>query len=170
MNALAASVNHGSGGLTILPFGNGAERILGNREIGASISNLNLNIHGNSHIYRALQESIAYSFRYGFDIMKDLGMTVSVIRAGSANMFLSRLFKQLIANLTGATVYLYNTDGSLGAARGAGVGCGFYSSLEEAFSSIEVVNITEPDPVISSTYSGLYSDWVEKLKLELQNK
>jgi xylulokinase len=144
INALAASVPSGSEGLTILPFGNGSERMLGNTEPGAQISGLNFNIHTKSHLYRAAQEGIAFSFRFGLDIMKETGIMPKVIRAGMANMFLSGVFRETLSNITGSVINLYNTDGSVGAARGAGIGCGFYNSAADAFSGLASVDIVEP--------------------------
>ena len=144
MNELAAKVAPGSDGLTVLPFGNGAERMLGNQESGAEIAGLNFNIHTNAHLYRAAQEGIAFSFRYGLDIMKETGMDPKVIRAGMANMFLSKIFRETLSDITGTAIHLYNTDGSAGAARGAGIGCGYYKSEKEAFNGLKEVGVTEP--------------------------
>lgn len=164
MNELAAKVRPGSDGLTILPFGNGAERMLGNKETGAHISGLNFNIHTNGHLFRAAQEGIAFSFRYGLDIMKQTGIDPKIIRAGMANMFLSSIFRETLANITGATIHLYNTDGSAGAARGAGIGCGYYKSEKDAFSGLEAAGTTEPvsDPAV---FEAAYSRWKELLSL-----
>ncbi len=131
--------------LIILPFGNGAERMLGNKDAGASISGLNFNTHSNAHMFRAAQEGIAFSFRYGLDIMKETGIDPSIIRAGEANMFLSRVFRETLSGITGTEIHLYNTDGSIGAARGAGIGCGYYNSAKEAFQGLTAVGITEPE-------------------------
>ncbi len=144
MNEMASKINIGSDGLCVIPFGNGAERMLGNREPGAEISGLNFNIHSDAHLFRAAQEGIAFSFRYGLDIMKETGIDASIIRAGEANMFLSPVFRQTLANITGAVIHLYNTDGAAGAARGAGIGCGYYRSETEAFAGLEEINTTVP--------------------------
>jgi xylulokinase len=123
MNELAEKVSPGSDGLSILPFGNGAERMLGNKDIGARMLGLNFNTHTNAHLFRAAQEGIVFSIRFGLDIMKETGINPSVIRAGSANMFLSPVFREALSCITGTEIHLYNTDGSIGAARGAGIGC-----------------------------------------------
>jgi xylulokinase len=145
MNNMAAKVPPGSDGLSILPFGNGAERMLGNKDSGARIAGLNFNRHTNAHLFRAAQEGIAFSFRFGLDIMKETGIDPLVIRAGEANMFLSKVFRETLSNITGTVIHLYNTDGSIGAARGAGIGCGYYKSEKEAFRGLATVGITEPD-------------------------
>ncbi|MCD6596053.1 MAG: carbohydrate kinase, partial [Bacteroidales bacterium] len=132
MNQMAGNVPVGSEGLVILPFGNGAERILENRNVGSSFYDLNFNIHSQKHVYRAAQEGIAFAFRYGIDIMKMLGIKPDIIRAGNANMFLSPVFRETLAGVTGANIELFNTDGSEGAARGAGLGAGFYKTADEA--------------------------------------
>lgn len=137
MNALAESVPVGSDGLTILPFGNGAERMLGNRNIGAQIAGLDFNRHTRAHLCRALQEGVVFSFMYGMEVMKETGIEIKTIRAGYANMFMSDVFCDTLAGVSGATIELYETDGSLGAARGAGLGAGIYNSFEEAFRTLE---------------------------------
>jgi xylulokinase len=159
MNALAEKVSPGSNGLTILPFGNGAERVLGNKNPGARISGLNFNTHSNAHMFRAAQEGIAFSFRYGLDIMKETGIDPQLIRAGEANMFLSRIFRETLASVTGTEIHLYNTDGSVGAARGAGIGCGYYKSEKEAFTGLVTVAITEPDKAGSQILEEAYQKW-----------
>ena len=117
MNEAAATVPPGSDGLSILPFGNGAERMLENRDLGAALNNINFNRHSAAHLIRAAQEGIAFAFRYGMDIMHGIGIAPSVIRAGKANMFLSPIFRNTLSGITGARIELYNTDGSIGAAR-----------------------------------------------------
>ncbi|MEE4114954.1 MAG: FGGY family carbohydrate kinase [Marinilabiliaceae bacterium] len=166
MNSLAEEVQPGSNELKLFPFGNGAERLLQNLEPGASIEGINLNIHKAGHIYRAVQESIAYSFRYAFDIMKQMGVSLSSIKAGEANMFLSPLFARIVAAISGAPVYIYNTDGSLGAARAAAYGCGYYNSVDEAFESLKRVGVYEPDSALGQIYNELYQEWKNKLELK----
>jgi xylulokinase len=159
MNNIAEKVSPGSDGLCIIPFGNGAERMLGNKDIGARISGLSFNIHSNAHVLRAAQEGIAFSFRYGLDIMKETGIDPRVIRAGEANMFLSKVFREALSCITGSVIHLYNTDGSIGAARGAGIGCGFYKSEKEAFTGLVAVGVTEPDKLKSDAYEEAYLNW-----------
>jgi xylulokinase len=145
MNVLASQSPVGSKGLTIIPFGNGAERILENRETGCSIHGINFNIHSQQDIIRAAQEGIVFSFQYGMEIMKGMGMDISLIRAGNANMFLSPLFRQTLANISGATIELFDTDGAAGAAKGAGIGAGIYASNKEAFATLEKLAVIEPE-------------------------
>ena len=133
MNDLTVSVPIGSEGITVIPFGNGAERVLENREIGCSVSGLNFNKHGKAHIVRAAQEGIVFSFCYGMEVMQQMGMDIRKIHAGRANMFLSPLFRDTLAGVSGATIELYDTDGSVGAAKGAGIGAGIYKDNNEAF-------------------------------------
>ncbi len=159
MNELAAGVAIGSDGLAILPFGNGAERVLKNNDIGTIISGLNFNIHHRGHLLRAAQEGIVFSFKYGMDIMEGIGIQTKVIRAGKANMFLSPIFRKTLANITGATIELYNTDGSAGAARGAGVGSGFYKGFGEAFANLKKLETIDPDPIMFSETEAAYKNW-----------
>jgi xylulokinase len=140
--------------------------MLGNKDSGARISGLNFNTHTNAHMFRAAQEGIAFSFRYGLDIMKEVGIDPKVIRAGKANMFLSKVFREVLSCITGTVIHLYNTDGSVGAARGAGIGCGYYKSEKEAFNGLAAVGVTEPDKLKSSDYEKAYSKW-KKLLSEL---
>jgi xylulokinase len=163
MNHMAEKVARGSDGLSILPYGNGAERMLGNKETGARIAGLNFNIHTNAHVFRAAQEGIAFSFRYGLDIMKEVGIDPQVIRAGEVNMFLSKVFREALSGITGTVIHLYNTDGSIGAARGAGIGCGYYKSEKEAFNGLIAVGVTEPDKSLSADYEEAYSRWKNHL-------
>ena len=137
MNDAASKVPVGSDGLAILPFGNGAERMLGNKDPGCHIAPIDFNRHGNGHMARAAQEGIVFSFQYGMEIMKQTGIKPSVIRAGNANMFLSPVFREALACVSGATIELYNTDGSQGAAKGAGLGAGVYKSAQEAFAGLK---------------------------------
>lgn len=166
MNTLAQSAPIGADGLTALPFGNGAERVLGNRNLGASFVGLDFNRHSRAHLCRALQEGIAFSFQYGIELMKPLGLDISKIRAGKSNMFLSELFCETLAGISGAGIDLYETDGSLGAARGAGFGAGIYSSLAEAFSSLRKVSEVAP---CEGAYSETYAAWKRTLEQRLSS-
>lgn len=164
MNDIAAKAPIGAEGLTILPFGNGAERMLENKEIGCQIQGLNFNVHNRSHLARAVQEGIVFSFQYGIEIMKKMGMEVSKIHAGNANMFLSPLFRNTLASISGATIELYDTDGSVGAAKGAGMGAGIYKSNDEAFASLERVAEIEPDSANAAQYHEAYNLWKARLE------
>ena len=164
LNKLAAQVPIGSEGLSILPFGNGAERMLQNKQVDCSIYGLNFNIHTKAHLARAAQEGIVFSFKYGMDIMSNMGIDISVIRAGHANMFLSPIFCEALAGVTGAVIELYDTNGAVGAAKGAGIGAGIYKSHEEAFSSLKKIDIVEPDGFKANDYCGAYETWKERLE------
>ena len=157
MNALAAEVPIGSDGISILPFGNGAERMLENRDMGCSIHGVNFNRHDRRHLLRAAQEGIVFSFQYGIEIMQQMGLRVDRIHAGKANMFLSPLFRETLAGVSGATIELYDTDGSVGAARGAGIGAGIYRSAAEAFSTLERLDVVEP--ARQAEYRAAYEQW-----------
>ena len=161
MNDWAAQAPIGADGISVLPFGNGAERMLRNREAGCSIQGVNFNLHTRSHIIRAAQEGIVFSFKYGMDIMKDMGMNVQKIHAGHANMFLSPIFRETLAGVTGAVIELYDTDGSVGAAKGAGMGVGIYKDHHEAFATLEKLAVVEPDLVHKAAYEDAYQRWLE---------
>jgi xylulokinase len=161
LNEAAAKVPAGSQGLVMLPFGNGAERILNNRNIGAHIHHLDFNLHATPHLVRAAQEGIAFAFRYGLDIMRENGMNPSVVRAGRANMFLSPVFLEAFVNVTGVPVEMYETDGSIGAALGAAVGAGYFTGPAEAFGNRQPLARHAPDG--STTYNDLYPAWKQAL-------
>lgn len=163
INALAGQAPAGSAGVCVLPFGNGAERVLENRFTGASVTGLDLNRHSLAHVLRATQEGIAFSFRYGIDIMKEMGLAPDVIRAGKANLFLSPLFRQTLATVTGARIELYDTDGALGAARGAALGAGFYKDREETFASLNRLETVYPSSADSDIMERSYRKWKAEL-------
>lgn len=156
MNDAAATVEAGSNGLSVYPFGNGAERIFNNRIIGAHFKNLDLNIHGTAHIYRAIQESIVFALRYGIDIMRENGIAPKIIRAGSSNMFLSEVFNRVFVNTTQVPVELHKNDGSTGAAIGAGIGLGILNEAN-AFKNTKPITVIEPEQ--DNRYEDLYAFW-----------
>ncbi len=164
MNELASALPIGSDGVSILPFGNGAERVLQNKNIGAQISGVSFNTHSQGHLFRAAQEGIVFSFNYGMEIMKTIGINANVIRAGKANMFLSPIFRETLAGISGATIELYNTDGSVGAARGAAIGSGYYKSFSEAFNSLKKLQTIEPDLTKKAEYEAAYGNWKSLLE------
>jgi len=166
MNELATKAPLGSDGLRILPFGNGAERMLNNELPGVHLQNIDLNLHTQAHIFRAVQEGIACAFRYGVDIMRENGMSPKIIRAGKANLFLSDLFAQTFVNATGIPVELYNNDGSVGAALGAGIGSGIYLSPVEAFANMQPLQLIEPT---STAFEPVYQEWKTLLQKQLKS-
>ncbi|MCH5238887.1 MAG: carbohydrate kinase [Muribaculaceae bacterium] len=169
MNDLLESVPIGSSGVTVIPFGNGAERLLQNREIGCSFHGINFNNHNKATLLRAAQEGIVFSFCYGMDIMREMGMDLNKIHAGKANMFLSDIFRNTLASTSGAIIELYETDGAAGAAKGAGIGCGIYSDHNEAFSSLKKLAVIEPDNNHKDEYQEAYERWKSILSLQLSN-
>ncbi|MBX2971139.1 MAG: carbohydrate kinase [Cyclobacteriaceae bacterium] len=166
LNALAGEAPVGADNLFVLPFGNGAERVLQNINLGASIHGLDLNRHSASHICRAAQEGIVYALGYGFEVMNELGIQSTVIRAGHANMFLSDLFCQTFVNTTGARLELYNTDGAQGAARGAGIGIGYYKSHDEAFRTLSCKKSFEPNAQ-QAVVQDTFNQWKSILKKQI---
>ncbi len=163
MNELAESVPVGAEGLSIIPFGNGAERVLQNDNPGASVHGINFNIHKKAHLLRAAQEGIAFSFAYGMEIMSGMGMDIKTIKAGHANLFLSPLFRRTLAAVTGATIELYETDGSVGAAYGAGIGAGIYKDSDDAFKTLKHI-ATEQPVAETEAYVKAYEQWKACLK------
>lgn len=163
MNEMAAKIAIGSEGVSIIPFGNGAERVLENREPNCSIHGINFNTISKAHLIRAAHEGIAFSFKYGMDIMNEMGIETKKIRAGHTNLFLSPIFRQTLANITGATIELYNTDGSIGAAKGAGIGAGIYKNAEEAFQSLKIIKVVEPKAEEAVATKTAYEKWLRYL-------
>jgi xylulokinase len=168
MNDAASKIAVGSDGLVILPFGNGAERMLGNADMGCLISNLDFNRHNNSHLARAAQEGIVFALHYGMEIMKQTGIKPAVIRAGHANMFLSPVFRETLAGITGATIELYNTDGAQGAAKGAGVGAGYYKSFKDAFAGLKKIETVVPNSSRATVYQDAYEKWNKSLQMAIK--
>ncbi len=168
MNKIVAAVPPGCSGVGVLPFGNGAERMLENREIGCRIYGVNFNLTDKYYLIRAAQEGIVFSFKYGMDIMADMGMKVGTIHAGHANMFLSPIFRQTLANVTGSTIELFDTDGAAGAARGAGMGAGIYANHNEAFASLHKMETIEPSENHGGSISEAYELWKSELAKALQ--
>ena len=157
MNEEAAKAPIGSAGLSILPFGNGAERMLCNEERGCSIHGLSFTQHSRAHLLRAAQEGIVFSFMYGIEIMQQMGLEIRTIHAGNANMFLSPIFRETLAGVSGATILLHDTDGAAGAARGAGIGAGIYKTPEEAFRSLQTLATIVPHH--QDEYREAYERW-----------
>ncbi len=157
MNEVAAGIPIGSEGVSILPFGNGAERMLENKDSGCSVHGINFNRHDKRHLIRAAQEGIVFSFQYGIEIMQAMGLKVDKIHAGLANMFQSKIFRDTLAGVSGAVIELYDTDGSVGAAKGAGIGAGIYKDNREAFATLDRLEVIVPDH--EAEYREAYERW-----------
>jgi xylulokinase len=164
MDAEAQQAPPGCDGLYVLPYGNGAERTLGNKNIHASVHGIDLTRHTRAHLLRAAQEGIIFALRYGLDIMREMGLNIKVVRAGHANMFKSELFADVFAAVSQARLELYNTDGSQGAARGAGIGAGIYKNSAEAFASLRVVKTIALDSRLKQVYEEHYAQWKRILR------
>ncbi len=167
MNDLASRAPIGAEGVSVIPFGNGAERVLRNREVNCSVHGVNFLTHNKAHLLRAAQEGIVFSFMYGMEIMEAMGMPINKIHAGHANMFLSPLFRNTLSGVSGATIELYDTDGSVGAAKGAGMGAGIYRDNNDAFASLEKIEVIEPSASDRHLYADAYALWKERLLSQL---
>lgn len=167
MNDLAATAPIGAGGLQVYPFGNGAERILENKTLGAQVKNLDFNRHNRASMMRAVQEGIVFGLNYGVEIMTRMNLKIQRVRAGNANMFLSPLFRQAFANTANVVIELYNTDGAQGAARGAAIGAGYVKETE-AFKGMECLSVIEPETSIHQQYQEVYENWVTGLRTQLR--
>jgi xylulokinase len=128
---------------------------------------LDFNRHSAAHLFRATQEGIVFALNYGLNIMQKVGVKVETVKAGRANMFLSPLFREAFANTTGATIELYDTDGAIGAARGAGIGVKHYKNEKEAFVGLEKINTIEPTAGLKTAYAEAYHNWLGVLEAQL---
>lgn len=169
MNSMAMKAPIGSDGLLFIPFGNGSERILDNYDTGAQLYGLKFNRHHTSHVLRSAQEGIVFALNYGLAIMKDIKLNIDTVKAGHCNMFLSPLFREAFVNTTGTRLELYNTDGSQGAARGAGVGAGIYSHFDEAFIGLRIIDQQEPDAQKKNIYQNAYANWLDIMESNLES-
>jgi len=159
MNELSEGINPGCDGLFILPYGNGAERTLQNKNTGASFYGINFNVHKKEHLFRAAQEGIVFAMNYGFEVMKNMGVVIKKIRAGHANMFLSSVFREIFVNACNVPLEIFSTDGSQGAARAAGIGAGIYKSFDEAFIGLQKIKTLEPEKNMGKIYKEIYGSW-----------
>ncbi len=164
MEEMAAAVPIGSEGLVILPFGNGAERMLNNANIGSHICNMQLNQHGQAHLYRAALEGIAFSFVYGIEILKEMGLDLGIMRVGNDNLFQSSIFAHTIATLVDSQIDVVETTGAVGAAKASGVASGVYVSLEEALKGVDVLKSYVPQEEDKEVYRVAYERWKESLE------
>jgi xylulokinase len=163
MDRLALQAPIGSDGLVVLPYGNGAERTLENADPGGAALGLAFNRHSTAHLLRAAQEGIVFALNYGLDVMRGMGIAVTAVRAGHANLFLSDLFSRAFADMSGAVVELMATDGAEGAARAAGVGAGIFTTVRESLAGLRVRARFEPDPATASQYRAAYERWLDGL-------
>lgn len=168
MNQVASQIPIGSEDLAILPFGNGAERMLENRNIQAQVSGWDFNVHQQAHFFRAAQEGIVFALNYGLELMKNMNMSIQKIRVGQANMFLSPIFREAFVNTTQTALEIYNTDGSQGAARGAGLGLGIFKNFEETFENLKVIEAIEPQADLGTKYQKAYQQWLKILESHLK--
>jgi xylulokinase len=164
LNTGAATIPVGSEGLFCYPFGNGAERILENKNPGGQIRGLDFNRHNKYHIVRAAQEGIVFALIYGAEIMQQMGLDMKKIRAGYANMFLSNVFSETFSTCSGSPVELYNTDGAVGAARGAGFGSGYYPQVSDCFRGMELIRQVVPDIKKTDQIREVYAQWKRGLE------
>ena len=163
MNYLASKSEIGSRGLVCMPFGNGAERIFQNKNIGASFRNLDFNQHARSEIIRSAQEGIAFSMVYGIELLKNVGIYPKRLKAGMANMYLSDIFSAAIVNASQVSIDFCEGDGSFGAAIGAGIGIEIYQSPQEAVNGIKVIKSIDPQSQLSQEYVDSFAKWKESL-------
>jgi len=162
MEQMASGISIGSEGLRILPFGNGAERMLGNENMGAQINNLQFNRHKKAHFYRAGLEGIAFSFVYGIQVLREMGFTIKVMRVGNDNLFQSKVFADTIASLVDCEITVVETTGAVGAAKAAGLKTGFFKTLKEAIGKTGELMTYYPQK--KGEYEQAYQTWKADLE------
>src|SRR5690625_302767 len=170
MEERASAISPGSDGLLFLPFGNGAERMLGNKTVQAHLMNLDLNRHTDDHLVCAGLEGIGFAYSYGYEIMSGLGMEGSILRVGNDNLFQSEIFSSLISSVCDVEIEMREVTGAVGAALGSGLGVGYYSSIEEAMSEGKVLRRVRPSLDLSDQYLPIYEKWKKELKKRLENE
>jgi xylulokinase len=158
LNRLAESSPVGAHGLIGIPYGNGAERTLGNASLGASFEQIDLNRHTLGDVLRATQEGIVFALCYGVEIMRGMGLTPTRVRAGNANMFQSPVFCRTFTTTLDVPLELYTTDGAEGAARGAGIGAGLLS-YSDAFAGLRRELTIEPHTESRAATHEAYQRW-----------
>lgn len=166
INGLAEGIDVGSDGVVVLPYGNGAERVLENRLIGSQISGLNFNRHGRAHLFRAALEGIAFAFVHGIRILKEMGLSVGVMRVGNDNLFQSAIFSETIATLADCKIEIIETTGAVGAAKAAGVAVGIYATPQEAMKDVQILKTINPK-ADKNTYEQTFNRWEAALKTVL---
>jgi xylulokinase len=114
-------------------------------------------------------EGIAFSFVYGMEILKNDNAEIHVIRAGNDNLFRSEIFSNTVATLIGHEIEIYNTTGSVGAARACSLTDGDFEKFGES--------ITKNDHVMTymplknkEPYEKAYQNWKAELELILSGK
>jgi len=169
LERMISSVPINSDGLMVFPFGNGAERMFQNQDIGSRVTHLNLNRHGKGHMFRASLEGIAFSFIYGIEILKEIGMDVSKIKVGNDNLFQSNVFAKTISSVLGCEIEMLNATGAVGAAKAGAVGAGIFQKIEEAVGAQTVVHTYAPSADASQHIAG-YGTWKSELQNVLNSK
>jgi len=116
-----------------------------------------------AHMIRAGMEGVAFSLRHNLDIAESAGASVDVLYStgGAAN---SLLWTQIKADVTGKTVIVPSSDtaSSWGAAILAGVGCGVFSTFDEAVKgSVKHIRRHEPDAEMTQVYSEAYETYLK---------
>lgn len=165
LEKMAEQITAGAEGLSFLPFGNGAERMLGNQIVGAQFHGIDFHRHQFAHMVRACLEGIAFSFVYGIRCMKDTGLDPKAIKVGNDNLFQSNIFSEIIATLTSAEIQVKESSGAIGAAIGAGVGVGKFQNLHEAFSEEQIYKVHTSNNVLKEPYQVAYEKWLSYLPI-----
>jgi xylulokinase len=114
--------------------------------------------HDKKDMIRAVMEGVAFSLRDCLEIISDMGIHVSEIRA-SGGGGRSRLWKQIQADVFGKGITTINSSEgpALGVALLAGVGTGVYKNVAQACdAAIKVDNVQQVEIDRQQKYTKLY--------------
>ena len=160
MNSEIESIAEGSEGVLFIPHLRGS--IVPHRMPAARGGFLGLReIHSRAHMGRSVYEGLAMEYRLIVNRVEEaLGVNFPDIRCfggGSQNAS----WVQIKADVLNKPIIVYQTleNTCLGAAILAGLGCGLYKSLEDAFAQIRYPKKTvAPDPEKAMKYEPLYQN------------
>jgi xylulokinase len=155
----AAQIQPGSEKLFFHPYLLGEFTPYANDKLCASFIGATMK-HTRAHFIRAILEGTAYSLRDSMNTLNQLGIPITaehllLIGGGST----SSLWSQILADVLNRSLAVPRySDSSLGGAMLAGVSCGMFKDLEEAFFVCnEIKRIVRPIPQNVEIYDKLFS-------------
>lgn len=153
LTAIAEKIEPGANGLTMLPHLCGSTMPKYNPEAKGAFYGITLE-HTRAHFARAIMEAISCMLKANLDYINIDAKEIRLMGGGAK----SKLWNQIKADMTGKTLTtLKNKETAcLGSAILAGVGCGAFSSVEEACSMIETDEVFTPS---GTDYSKVYENY-----------
>ena len=157
LTAEAERVAAGADGLLFLPYLTGERTPYSDANARGVFFGLSF-AHTRAHLIRAVIEGVCFALRDSLDLMRIQGASPDEVRAigGGAR---SRMWLQTLANVFGLPISTTLPYGgaAYGAALLGAVGCGMFSSVQEATRRcIQVGNTIEPDPGLHAAYLDLH--------------